>query len=645
MTSLCHRRKHCLTSKNGVAVLAAVVGALGTATDLPAQDWNPFPEPEVKRPSRNRDAAVVEPDSRPFLPPIGGQLPRTGPLPPGKAPRGLEAVVRDPLPPLDEKSRAILDRDELAPVAASDGTGLPLELWRGLDLAAIEGLFGSLEIPPRSPAIASLWRRLIVSDAMPSGGGDTDPRFLALRVEALTRSGLLKEAGEAAATMPGGSAEPLAALLTARTEVALGRRETACDAIKAARHSTGLPRTLKTDALLIGGYCAITGGNTAAAGLTAELLREQGAEGSGGLVAFDAIAAGEKPDIRAVKRISPVEYRLIELAGGADQSTIVEKASPAVVAALAQDRSTGAERRTVAGEAAIKLNAIAPLELAEIYRQARVGESADALLPRAAKGYVPAKVDTARPGLTGRVELFNAAEAERTPLKKARLIRAFLDDARRAGLYLPALEMMATAAATVTPAVEIGWFAETAIEVALAAKDYERARTWVRFAAGADPVGSDARAGPLGHWLALADIADSTRSAGRGESLASVEELALRGRFGADLLHRLAAVLDALDYNVPIPLWEAASRTPQPAGGHLPETGVLSELLDASKKKEFGHTVLIAMKAMGPNGAEGAHMIALGDSIRALKRAGLEPDARRLGFEALFASWPRSAAY
>ena len=34
-------------------------------------------------------------------------------------------------------------------------------------------------------------------------------------------------------------------------------------------------------------------------------------------------------------------------------------------------------------------------------------------------------------------------------------------------------------------------------------------------------------------------------------------------------------------------------------------------------------------------------MIALGDAIRALKRAGLEADARRLGFEALFAGWPR----
>jgi hypothetical protein len=35
-------------------------------------------------------------------------------------------------------------------------------------------------------------------------------------------------------------------------------------------------------------------------------------------------------------------------------------------------------------------------------------------------------------------------------------------------------------------------------------------------------------------------------------------------------------------------------------------------------------------------------MIALGDSIRALRRAGLGADARSLGFEALFATWPRA---
>jgi hypothetical protein len=140
----------------------------------------------------------------------------------------------------------------------------------------------------------------------------------------------------------------------------------------------------------------------------------------------------------------------------------------------------------------------------------------------------------------------------------------------------------------------------------------------------------------------LIDIADSRSTADREAGLSFVEELAVTGRLDPTLLHRLATVLDALEYNVPIPLWEAASRTPQPAGGFLPETGVLSQLQDAAKKREFGRTVLLTMRTLGPHGAEGANMIALGDSIRALKRAGMESDARRLGFEALFAGWPRA---
>jgi hypothetical protein len=102
-------------------------------------------------------------------------------------------------------------------------------------------------------------------------------------------------------------------------------------------------------------------------------------------------------------------------------------------------------------------------------------------------------------------------------------------------------------------------------------------------------------------------------------------------------------VLDALDYQIPIPLWEAASRSPQPSSGHLPETGVLSRLQEASKQKSFSRVVLMGMRTLGPDTGETAHIIALGDTIRALKRAGLEPSARRLGLEALFAAWPRSA--
>ena len=54
--------------------------------------------------------------------------------------------------------------------------------------------------------------------------------------------------------------------------------------------------------------------------------------------------------------------------------------------------------------------------------------------------------------------------------------------------------------------------------------------------------------------------------------------------------------------------------------------------------------MLLVLRTLGGNGAEGAHMIALGDAVRGLKRAGLEPDARRVAFEALFGGWPRATS-
>jgi hypothetical protein len=144
--------------------------------------------------------------------------------------------------------------------------------------------------------------------------------------------------------------------------------------------------------------------------------------------------------------------------------------------------------------------------------------------------------------------------------------------------------------------------------------------------------------------LALVDIADPDVPAQRrGEGLSALEDVALRGRLAPEALHRLATVLDALDYQVPFQLWEAASRAPQPTTGHLPATGVLAELRDASKRRDVAATILAAIRSLGPNGAEGAHMIALGDAIRFLRRAGLDREARAVALEAMFPLWPRAS--
>ncbi len=171
-------------------------------------------------------------------------------------------------------------------------------------------------------------------------------------------------------------------------------------------------------------------------------------------------------------------------------------------------------------------------------------------------------------------------------MKKARTIRAFLDDARRAGLYWPALFLMAKPAQSINRVAEIGWFAETAVEASIAAGDFERARAWAAFGSGLD---QSSASGGLTHWIALADIADPGLDAQRTANLGAVEQMAQHGRFDPVVLHRLATVLDALDINVPIPLWNLASRTPQPATGYLARYGrALSSFRTPRKRRSSG---------------------------------------------------------
>jgi len=576
-----------------IATLALILGA----QPVSSQDWNlfnPFGKTDDKRKEREKAS-------------------------PAEADRKRNSITFQPL----SEGTGAVERMELAPVMAEDGSGLPFELWHGLDVRTLETLISEIEIPPRSPALHGLWLRLITSNVSPPTGGETDQHFMALRLETLYRSGLLEEASRELSKIQ--ARNPLVATLAARNEIGMGEKGRGCATARSSGPLTGnAPKSLKGLAALISGYCAAIDGDTAGAGLAAELAREEGLRDTGGIAALDAMTIGTRPKIPSGQRISPLDYRLIEAAGGTIETAVLLKhAAPSLLAALALDANTQPALRLSTAEGAAQLNAITPEDLARIYRQ------------QAAALQAPGGADPA--GLN-RAQLFVAAEAERMPLRKVRLIRSFLDESRRAGHYLTALRMIAPESQSIAATPEVGEYAETGIEVALAAGDYQRAKSWARFGMAVGGAGS----GDLSHWLALIDIADSEATSDRGRSLAYIEDLAVRGRLDPILLHRLATVLDALEYNVPIPLWEAASRTPQPPGGFLPETGVLSQLQDAAKKREFGRTVLLTMKTLGPNGAKGAHMIALGDSIRALKRAGLEADARKLGFEALFASWPRT---
>src|SRR5262249_59891719 len=98
----------------------------------------------------------------------------------------------------------------------------------------------------------------------PPVGSPTEDRVVALRLEALYRSGLLAEM-EAVLSQAGVSG-PVVQMLRARRDIGLGRREIGCQGIAAlAAPSSGLPGRLKGEMQLLSGYCAAAGGDAQAA--------------------------------------------------------------------------------------------------------------------------------------------------------------------------------------------------------------------------------------------------------------------------------------------------------------------------------------------------------------------------------------------
>lgn len=533
----------------------------------------------------------------------------------------------DPAPPVAVQEQwrgpAGVESEQLAPVMSQSGSGLPHELWNGLSAEQFADHISHLSLPPRSPALHALWRRLMISDT-PAANGASQARFTALRVEAMDQSGLIAEAAALLARDPAVTRDPLLSTLAAKNEIGLGNAEHGCGLARGlARAHAELPGPIQADALLITGYCAAHAGNMDGAALQANLIRGLDFGNLPGVEMLGAVSAGLTPQLPADGKLTALDYRIATLKSGFPRDSLIRVASPSLLAALAHDPRTPADLRLAAGEKAASFNALPPRDLAPLYRAAGAGGDA---------------------GTIERAGAFRATEAHGPPETKARNIRAFLDHARRAGLGWAGLALMAGPTQSLTPGPELDWFAETAIEVHLAAGDFAAARNWAQLTKASGAWNPDASTREHAHWMALADIAEPTVGVDRDRHLGAVEALARQGRFSPALLHRLTTVLDALDMPVPRTIWDLTATAPQPAGGHLPETGVLTELTDASRKKQFGRTVLLVMRALGPDGPDQAHMIALGDSIRALRRAGLGSDARRLAFEGLFSAWPRSVA-
>ena len=528
-----------------------------------------------------------------------------------------------------------VERRTLPPVGnqalGSIGLGYEDNLWNGLSAKELEQLLFKLSLPSRSPVLQKLLVRAMLSDvALPEGAGERPGHFLALRLETLRRAGRLQDIIRLTEGDGQRNRQPTAQTYHAYAQLGLGNRQQACREANAIPVGTpSLPRQTLGLSLLLVAYCAAAEGHIEAAQLNLSLARDQGLNVSLAESALEKMARAGKPRIGQSEKIQLPDYLFLRLAKWQPSRPILKHAGPNSLVAMSHDDGIEETLRLDALEQAARANAADHVSLANAYKR---------------QHFDPTRfnqpLDNRFKGARRRAFLYQALTVENEPHRRIRLIKSFLETARRDRLYLILAKMIAKPIMALPLSERLLGFAAIMIEANAAAGNYRRASEWAVLTSATGSVQNDA----LLHWLSLFEIAQYRGRARADGDLQLATRNALAGRFGADILHRLVTVLDALQYNIPIPLWDAASRTAQPSQGYLPETGALSRLKLVANRGNVGKTLLLAMAALGPDGPDGAHMIALGDTIRALKIVGHEAEARQIGFEALFAIWPRQAS-
>ena len=236
-----------------------------------------------------------------------------------------------------------------------------------------------------------------------------------------------------------------------------------------------------------------------------------------------------------------------------------------------------------------------------------------------------------------RAKLFDGLSRTNDPLLQAKIIDTLMANVRRVHLASAIGPMLLPYVARLQPGNDLDWFAARAVEVALLSSDMRLAERWFLFVKR-----GGRKAYAAAEWLPLADLVQRNAVPSRDGTQMALR-MARARRLDGRALHALTSVMDALAFDVPIPLWNSASKHRQPKKGALPATGVLGKLKKLSDEGRTGEVLLMSMRAVGVHSADQMHMLALGDIVRALNKAGFKHEAGLFGFRALYGIWPTGA--
>lgn len=479
---------------------------------------------------------------------------------------------------------------EMAGTLDAENGGLPADLWAGLPRPELEALLAGIPAGLTSPAMRDITHRLLLTVADPPPGDGAARSLVALRLEALARIGDLAGADALLDRTSRPLEDEAAAQAWVELQYLAGTPETACHRMPDLLGRFNHPVWQKWQMV-----CQIGAGNPDLALLGIDLLREQGEKDDIFFRLAEAASSGQTAPVKGVATPTPIQLAMI-LASGRVPQADVKVEGPGPLAALSRVEALPLPLRLAAGERAAALGGLNPTGLDRLYEAVTAPDPKSLTLAAARK---------ATPML--RAQFLRALKAEPSPAGRAGLFKGAMlasSTTQQGGAYGKLLlDQIADFRLTVG-------FASVAPLVArlhILQGQEESARAWLGLAQedfnAAKDEGAFARLWPVAAAAGL--VKEASFDQGRW-----VRELG--GDNARDLADQVLIILSAVD-GVVEPLPPHADGSP------------------ATKPK--GAVLLDALALLGPEGPAGATAMDIAAIVTDLRRAGLDPAARRLAVE------------
>lgn len=595
----------------GWSLLSVSVGAMAS--------WSAFAT--ETGPWRSAQTAQIGPPVKlaPISPtPSNGRPPETTleqkPVPQARGPRGATTRIEvDSLSAVDSDSVGLLDESQ---------GGFGVNLWQGTDRALVERLLPGLTPVVRSRIVRDLMVRLLLSRATAPKGNSIGKGLLALRVDRLAAVGDMRSAvGLLRVSSGGGEDEQLG-----RAEIeGLYFQNDNSGACAKVRGLIGRHKGLYWQQA--NAFCLALSGEHAKSAMIADILRERETDvGPEFFSLVDALAGDKDALVESLNEPNGLHLSMMRAANLKLPSDIIHSRRPAVLRAVALSPNATLDIRIDAAEQAMLIGALSPRELGELY-------GAVQFTPEQLSNPVAAASQNWGP--MGRALLLRNAEIPRQPTATAEALRQSWELSRERGGRDIMLRASLPVLRSIDPAPELVWFAKDAASVLFLAGETQRAIAWYVLAQHQSETNDEAKAAAIALWplVMLVDEGDENWDPKHLESwLKILQENS--GDVAKTQALMLFSLFDALGRPIAPEMWTGLVDVTPSINADIPDAALRFSLRRASEAKRVGETVLMSLLTLGGRSIAGAAPLTITIVIAALRRVGLETEARALALEA-----------